>query len=443
MKYRVYPAYKVSGVEWLGEVPEHWQIRHLGAYGKFIAGCGFPHEYQGSKNDQYPFYKVSDTNLEGNEVYLKNSENTVTAEIAKKLGANISEPGGIMFPKVGATLLKNKRRILTKPSITDNNIMVFMPINGDNKYWYYWLSEIDFGQISNPGPVPSVNEFQLKSFPAIAPPLEEQRAIATFLDKETTKIDTLIEKQQKLIELLKEKRQALISHAVTKGLNPNVPLKDSGVEWLGEVPGHWDIKKLKFVASVHPSNVDKKSYDDQQKVYLCNYTEVYNNDLISKDMPFMKATATKKQIQKFTLKAGDTIITKDSEDPNDIAVPAFVLNNMESVLCGYHLAIIRPFEGICGAYLKRVLDSTYARSTFATKANGITRYGLSTYAINNVIFPLPPYTEQQQIATFLDKETTKINTLIKKASQAIALLKERRTALISAAVTGKIDVRHK
>ena len=211
--------------------------------------------------------------------------------------------------------------------------------------------------------------------------------------------------------------------------------KESGVEWLGEIPVGWTTQKLKFVARVQPSNVDKKSKKDEKEVLLCNYTDVYYNEEITADLPFMKATASDVQIRKFTLKSGDTIITKDSEDPNDIAVPAYVPQDLDGVVCGYHLALLRPEKGTFGGYLKRVMDTQYARSIFATRANGITRYGLGTYAIDNFILPLPPLKEQKRIVTFLDKETTKIDTLIDKQEQLITLLQEKRQAIISHVVT--------
>lgn len=211
--------------------------------------------------------------------------------------------------------------------------------------------------------------------------------------------------------------------------------KESGVEWLGEIPVGWATQKLKYVARIQPSNVDKKSKKDEKDVLLCNYTDVYYNEEITADLPFMKATASDVQIRKFTLKRGDTIITKDSEDPNDIAVPAYVPQDLEGVVCGYHLALLRPGKGTCGGYLKRVMDTQYARSVFATRANGITRYGLGIYAIDNFILPLPSLEEQKRIAEYLDKETTKIDTLIDKQEQLIALLQEKRQAIISHVVT--------
>ena len=211
--------------------------------------------------------------------------------------------------------------------------------------------------------------------------------------------------------------------------------KESGVEWLGKVPTGWAVKRLKFVAAVQPSNVDKKSKENEERVLLCNYTDIYYNEEITADLPFMKATASDAQIRKFTLKSGDTIITKDSEDPNDIAVPSYVPQDLEGVICGYHLALLRPKNGVSGRYLKRVMDSHYTRSVFATKANGLTRYGLGTYAINNFMLPLPPLEDQKQIVTFLDRETERIDALVDKQEHLIALLREKRQAVISKAVT--------
>jgi type I restriction enzyme, S subunit len=211
--------------------------------------------------------------------------------------------------------------------------------------------------------------------------------------------------------------------------------KDSGVEWLGDVPQHWEIKKLKFIANVQPSNVDKKTNASEIPVLLCNYTDVYYNDTVNSAMEFMNASATEEQIKKFTLQAGDTIITKDSEDPNDIAIPTFVPKDMAGVICGYHLAIIRPYNVVNGAYIKRVFEANYARAYFATRSNGLTRYGLGTYPLDNALFPKPSENEAEKIAQFLDHETAKIDTLIEKQQRLIELLKEKRQAVISHAVT--------
>jgi type I restriction enzyme S subunit len=211
--------------------------------------------------------------------------------------------------------------------------------------------------------------------------------------------------------------------------------KDSGVEWLGEVPEHWNVRRLKRICRVFPSNVDKKTVEGETPVLLCNYTDVYYNDRIVADMDFMPATATDDQIAKFTLRAGDTIITKDSETADDIAVAALVPNDLPGVVCGYHLSMVRPREGIHGVFVKRLFDSAYAKSCFAVRANGLTRVGLSQYELDNVDMPAPPPHEQTAITAFLDRETGKIDALIAEQQRLIKLLEEKRQAVISHAVT--------
>lgn len=211
--------------------------------------------------------------------------------------------------------------------------------------------------------------------------------------------------------------------------------KDSGVEWLSSVPAHWRVERLKHVATVFPSNVDKKSYDDEVPVRLCNYTDVYYNDEIREDMDLMMATATAEQIEKFSLCAGDTIITKDSETSDDIAISAYVPNDLPGIVCGYHLSMVRPKSGGNGRFLKRFFDSQVAKAQAAVSANGLTRVGLGQYAIDNLHIAVPPVEEQLNIGDFLERETAKIDALVAEQEQLITLLKEKRQAVISHAVT--------
>jgi len=215
--------------------------------------------------------------------------------------------------------------------------------------------------------------------------------------------------------------------------------KDSLVPWLGHVPAHWDVLRLKYACQVFPSNVDKHARDDETPVRLCNYTDVYYNERITSALPFMEATASNEQIARFTLKAGDTIITKDSETADDIAIAAYVPNDLPGVVCGYHLSMIRPRASTCGAYVKRLFDSFYAKARFAVAANGLTRVGLGQYALDNVELPFPPPDEQKAISTFLDHETAKIDALVDEQRRLIELLKEKRQAVISQTVTKGLD----
>ena len=189
------------------------------------------------------------------------------------------------------------------------------------------------------------------------------------------------------------------------------------------------------------SNVDKKSVEGQDMVQLCNYVDVYHHERIHAQMDFMMATAIPSQIHRFSLRRGDVLITKDSETPLDIAVPAVVSEDLPGVLCGYHLALIRPVSDCVGAFLAYAIGALGPRNQYHIEAKGITRFGLTANAIGSSVLPIPPTAEQQAIADHLDRETAKIDALTAKITESIGLLDEYRAALISAAVTGKIDVR--
>ena len=163
--------------------------------------------------------------------------------------------------------------------------------------------------------------------------------------------------------------------------------KDSGIEWLGQIPEYWEVKKLKFIANVQPSNVDKKTADDELPVFLCNYSDVYNNEWITDDIAFMKATATQAEIAKFLIDKGDVIITKDSESPNDIAVPALVIQDFENVICGYHLTQIKS-KGLNGNFLFRLFQCKRFNAQFVVSANGVTRFGLPQRVVNDAFVGL-------------------------------------------------------
>lgn len=208
---------------------------------------------------------------------------------------------------------------------------------------------------------------------------------------------------------------------------------------LPEVDG-WGLRRLKHVATLRFSNVDKLSNDDEVPVSLCNYTDVYKNDFITPGLEFMQATASRAEIERFQLRAGDVIITKDSETADDIAVPAYVANELPGVLCGYHLAIVRPAKPTTnGQFLFRALQASGIREQFWVAANGVTRFGLGQQAIGNVLVPHPPATKQQAIADFLDRKTAAIDALIAKKERLIELLEEKRQALITQAVTKGLD----
>lgn len=215
--------------------------------------------------------------------------------------------------------------------------------------------------------------------------------------------------------------------------------KDSGIEWLGEIPIEWEIKRLKYTANLLVSNVDKKKYDYEVHVRLCNYSDVYNNDVIVDSLDFMQGSVTNQELDRFKLYAGDVIITKDSETPDDIAVPAYVPNSYDDVVCGYHLSIIRHDDFMLGKYIYYLFKSYQFNQQFTVAARGITRFGLSQASISNSFISIPSLEEQAQIAQYLDQKTQQIDDLISKKEKLIDLLKEERTAIINQAVTKGLD----
>ncbi len=278
--------------------------------------------------------------------------------------------------------------------------------------------------------------------PFPCPPLAEQNAIVRYLDHVGGRIERYIRGKEKLVALLAEEKQAIIQQAVTRGLDANVRLKPSGVEWLGDVPAHWEVRRLRTISEMRVSNVDKHTKENEQPVRLCNYVDVYKNDRIRSEMVFMQATATENEIEHFRLQSGDVLITKDSETWNDIGVPALVENAQDDLISGYHLALLRPLsESVLGEYLFRTLQSKAITYQFHVKANGVTRYGLSHNAIKSVRLPVPPLAEQAAIAAYLDGETARIDAAAARARRQIELMREYRERLIADVVTGKLDVR--
>ncbi len=224
------------------------------------------------------------------------------------------------------------------------------------------------------------------------------------------------------------------------GLQPYRDYHDSGVPWLGEVPEQWDVRRLRNAAEMRVSNVDKHTKDDEQPVRLCNYVDVYKNDRIRERMAFMRATATSEEIERFRLETGDVLITKDSETWNDIGVPALVEERADDLICGYHLALLRPFhDRLSGDYLFRALQSTAVSYQFHVEANGVTRYGLSHAAIKSIWLPLPPLPEQAAIVRFLDHADRRIRRYIRAKQKLIKLLEEQKQAIIHRAVTRGLD----
>jgi len=273
------------------------------------------------------------------------------------------------------------------------------------------------------------------------PPIKEQPQIVSYLDQKTQKIDELVTKFEKKIELHKEQRISLINEVVTKGLNPNIEMKDSGVEWIGEIPSHWEIKKIKYMGFIKLSSVDRKENVDERRVNICHYPDVYNNEKVNNETKFPLGSCTEDEFKNFSLVKNDILITKDSESPDDIGIPTFVDDHLENTVCGYHISQIRitNTENV-PEFVFRYIESTTVKDYFFISSNGITRYGLGKPSIESLYVTCPPKDEQESIVEFLDEQTQLIDKTITKEEKRITLFKEYKQSLISEVVTGKTRV---
>ena len=439
-----YPKYRPSGVEWIGDVPEHWEVRRLRSTTENVI------DQTNQKSDWEIYIALEHIESWTGRIHEYDSDVVFESQV-KKFRCN-----DVLFGKLRPYLAK-----ITRPStdgVCVGEFLVLRPRNDElmPNYLEYLLRSkpmIDLISASTFGAKMPRTDWQfIGELLHPHPPLSEQTSVSDFLDRKTEKIKTLIDKNQVLVERLKEKRAALITHTVICGLPPDAAraagfdpypkFKSSSVEWIGDVPKHWKVKRLKNVATYWMSNVDKISRDNERPVHLCNYTDVYYHDHIDGDMDLMQSTATSDEIDRFGLQTGDIVITKDSEDWTDIAVPALVTETAPDLVCGYHLAIIRRMKLILDSHFAfRLLQSRSVNQQFQVAATGVTRYGIPKSSIGEARLPVPPLSEQRAIADFVDRETERVDDLIVKTEAAIERLREYRSAIIDAAVTGRIDTR--
>lgn len=431
-----YPAYKPSGVPWIGDVPEHWGLRRF----KFL------------------YREVDERSITGTEELMSVSHKTgvtprkrnVTMFLAESnVGYKVCQPGDIVINTMWAYMAA--LGVARQEGLVSPSYGVYRPLHpeGLNSDYIDPLLRTEAYRMAYLARSTGITDSRLRlypeqflSIPLLCPPFPEQTAIVRYLDHADRRICRYVEAKQRLIALLEEERQAVVNRAITRGLDPNVPLKPSGVEWLGNVPEHWEVRRLQTVVNMRVSNVDKHTREDEIPVRLCNYVDVYKNDRITQAIPFTSATASQDEIARFRLERGDVLITKDSEAWDDIGVPALAEETADDLICGYHLALLRPSSEIVGAYLARALQSKPVTYQFHVVANGVTRFGLTHNGIQSVRLPLPPLSEQTTIVEFLDHATAEADVAIARARRQIELLEEYRTRLIADVVTGQIDVRN-
>jgi len=440
-KYKAYPEYKDSGVELLGEVPLTWRVFKL----KF--GLSEPLVYGANEaalddNPDNPRYiRITDMNPDGS---LRN-------DTFKSLPKVTSEPymlidGDILLARSGATVGKSfYYKSIFGPSCFAG-YLIRARFNGDRiiprlAYWFF-QSSIYWQYVSGSQIQATIQNVSAEKYSDLylSTPLEyaEQALIADFLDYETAKIDNLIEKQQQLIELLKEKRQAVISHAVTKGLNPDVPMKDSGVEWLGDVPAHWDICLLKFKCSAITDGAHISPDTNEGEHYFVSIKDI-KKGIIDFNNSLLTSSASYKYLVKTGCKpfSGDILFSKDGT----IGQTAIVPDDVDFVVASSLIIIRADKEKTLPAFMDLLLQSSLVKEQVESFVKGAALRRLSIQNLEKVFGIFPTLSEQQIISDYIYAQLNRLDVLESKAVVQIQLLEERRTALISAAVTGKIDVR--
>ncbi|WP_417422022.1 restriction endonuclease subunit S [Halomonas sp.] len=437
MSYPAYPEYKDSGVEWLGEVPAHWGIKKFRylfqesgekiedeVVGEMLSVSG----YRGIEVKKYEDEnkKRTDSELSGYRI-VRPSQLVVNTMWLNYAGLGVSSYEGHVSPAYRSYWINshlNKRFI--------HHLMRSESyVKGYTKY----LTGIRPNSLQ-------MSRDDLMSFPVLIPYHYEQDVIASFLDHETARIDALVEEQQRLIELLKEKRQAVISHAVTKGLDPDVPMKDSGVEWLGEVPAHWAVGPLRWYATIQGGIAKGKSYDAETPTVELPYLRVANVQDGYVDLSTVKTVEVAvSEVERYRLREGD-VLMNEGGDNDKLGRGTVWKGEVTDCLHQNHVFAIRPNHFLLPHWLSMFTRSNTARAYFYLYSKQSTNLAsISSSSVMTCPLPLPPVQEQRQVLDFLAIEAARLDDLMQESIETINLLQERRSALISAAVTGKIDVR--
>lgn len=442
-KRATYPAYKPSGVEWLGDIPEHWNPVRLRYRAKINPGKS---ELNGTPST----LDVSFVPMESVQEYggLSLDQTRPLAEVAT--GYTYFRDGDVLAAKITPCFENGKGSIadglVNGIGFGTTELHVLRPCPDlDRRFLFYVTISHAFRRLGaaemyGAGGQKRVPDDFIRDFRQPIPSSAEQRAIAAFLDRETARIDALVDKKRRQIELLQEKRSALISHAVTKGLDPNAPMKDSGIEWLGQIPMHWEAKRLKFLCMFITSGSRgwARYYSDTGPVFIRigNLTrdgiDLRTDDLQRVDPP------SGAEGDRTRTRAGDLLISVTAY----IGSVAVVPDDLEEAYANQHTALARLRSNAADSrWVAYCLASASGQQQFRALVYGGTKEGLSLEDVGDLRVILPPIAEQRAVSAYIDEEYMRTQRLIAKIAESMGNLNEFHTALISAAVTGKIDVR--
>ena len=443
MSFPRYPCYKDSGVEWLGQVPENW---HVGPIKRLI-----------QKVESGTSVNASDEPAEGGKLGVLKTSCVYTGTFDPDENKTVVEEdiGRVSCPLKAGTLIVSRMNtpelIGAAGLVTQTRDNLYLPdrlwqvsfSNADPRFVHYWtLTSLYRGQVKavctgTSSSMKNLGQDQFGAFSFAAPSLAEQTAIAAFLDRETGKIDELVAEQRRLMELLKEKRQAVISHAVTRGLNPAAPLKPSGIDWLGDVPAHWKVSKMKWVARMESGHTpDKKvpAYWENGDIPWVSL----NDTGFLKDNDYITETAHSITEAGIANSSAHLLPPRAVVFSRDATIGRCAITTRPMAVSQHFIAWVCGETMIPEFLLMRLRSMTRELDRLTT---GATVKTIGMPEVRTLVTPVPPVEEQKEIIAWVSSEVERIDILTAEAQRAIDLLKERRTALISAAVTGQIDVR--
>ena len=414
-----YQSYQESPVTWLKRIPSHWEIRKL----KFLATIQNGQDY---KNVEAEFGESSYPVYGSGGAFTKASRFLYDGE-------------SVLFGRKGT--IDKPLHVHEKFWTVDTMFYSHLYADTNGRYFYYQATTIQYSLIATQTALPSITQFDLSNYFLCFPPLSEQTQIARFLDHKTAQLDQLIVKKQALIERLNEQRIALITQAVTRGLNPDVPLKDSGVEWLGQVPEGWEVAKLRRCVSTVTSGSRgwAKYFSDSGDIFL-RITNLTRNSIqlmrtdIQRVMPPEGSEGERTKTQ-----PGDVLISITA----DLGSVAVIPDSFEAAYVSQHICLVRPErDKVLPEWLAMSVFSHSGRAQLGSSGYGGTKQQLSLADVKELVFTMPPtLKEQGDILEYVQVETEKTDRLVSLTVDTINRLEEYRTALITAAVTGKIDVR--
>lgn len=438
-----YPEYKDSGVPWLGEIPSHWKVSKLKYLGKIILGLTYSPENITDAGKGTLVLRSS--NVQNGKLSF---EDNVYVDSEIPTDKITTDQDILICSRNGSRSLIGKNALIIDDAI-NQTFGAFMTVYRTpiRSFIYFFLnSEIFKFQIGSflTSTINQLTTANLGRFEISLPPIDEQQAIVKFLDAELNHIDTLISKQQQLLEKLTEQRSAVVTYAVTKGLDPEVAMKDSGVEWIGHIPEHWDLTFNKYLFTFSRGLTITKADLIDEGIPCISYGEVHSKYGFEVDPnihPLKSVPESYTENFKYAvLKEGDFVFADTSEDYKGSGNFTH-LNSQTLTVAGYHTVVMKQKHDHNHRYLAYMFDSKAFRTQIITQVSGVKVFSITQGILKRTPAWLPPRNEQDNIVSYLDKETNRMDKASQANNDIIAKLKEYRSALITQAVTGKIDVR--